>query len=409
MINRGPRSFFLRLKTVSLILSMILLAIVSISLYAQGISGSSSADQGQLPFNPISGRIIFEEKGCLECHAIDGYGGRVGPDLGREKFFGSFYDLASRLWNHAPQMAIQSDFLEKEWPSLTTNELDQLVSYIFYLRYLGEPGNVSMGKRLIETKGCLNCHSIGDQGSSDGIALDQLKEYASPLYIAQVIWNHGPAMQEQMVTMGVEHPTFDDNDITHLSAYLRESSRGQPSGRQYMSPGNPQAGALLFTSVGCSYCHAIDAGKPSQGARLSEMNLHRSVTAIAGTMWNHGNIMGEAMEAEGIKWPTFEGSEMADLIAYLYFSDYQISPGDPELGQQVFKGKSCAACHGQRETHEFTWATFPGQPTDLITTMWNHVPYMRELTVTKNIPWPELTAEDFQNLHAYLIHWVSKN
>ena len=135
------------------------------------------------------------------------------------------------------------------------------------------------------------------------------------------------------------------------------------------------------------------------------MNLHRSVTAIAGTMWNHGNLMWESMQEEEIEWPTFEGAQMADLIAYLYFFDYESSPGDPEAGQQVFEAKACAQCHGLGKPREFSRPTFPGKPADLIRTMWNHVPYMHQLTMTKNIAWPELTAEEFRNLYAYLLHW----
>jgi cytochrome c551/c552 len=380
---------------------LIVIAILIYCIYAT-ISGKALI-QESVPSNPMSGRIVFEEKGCIDCHAIDGFGGDIGPDLGREKFFGSFYDLASRLWNHAPKMMIQSDLLEKGWPSITSTELNQLISYLFYLRYLGEPGNVSKGMQLIEDKACLNCHRIGDHGAPDGIALDQLKVYASPLYIAQVIWNHGPDMQKKMIAMGIERTTFDNEDITHISAYLREFSRDRSPKRQYMSPGNPKEGSKLFNVKGCSRCHATDEDQPSEGARLSEMNLHRSVTAIAGTMWNHGNTMWKAMQEEGIEWPTFEGSEMADLIYYLYFFDYQSSPGDSKLGKHVFQTKSCSKCHAPGEPLAFDRTIYLATPTDLVRTMWDHVPYMHELIITKNIEWPELTAEELRNLYAYLL------
>ncbi|MFQ6675097.1 MAG: c-type cytochrome [Fidelibacterota bacterium] len=360
--------------------------------------------QGEIPSNPMAGRIVFEEKGCIECHSIDGFGGTVGPDLGREMFFGSFYDLASRLWNHAPQMAIRAEYLEKEWPTFTTDEMDKLISYLFFLRYLGKPGNVSRGKTLLETKGCLNCHRVGDAGNPEGIALDQLQEYASPLYVAQVIWNHGPEMQKKMQEMGIERPVFDNEDITHISAYLREFSRIQPSRKQFMSPGNPRRGSELFVTKWCSHCHADRRDQPSAGPRLEEIDLHRSVTAIAGSMWNHGNTMWQAMQEENIGWPTFEGPEMADLIAYLYFFDYHGSPGDPGVGAGVFRDKGCASCHAPGERVAFHWSPEKTSPTDLVRTMWNHVPLMRELIVTSNIPWPELTADELRHLYAYLLH-----
>jgi len=131
--------------------------------------GEEGQKNQRLPTNPIEGRIVLEEKGCINCHAIDGFGGDIGPDLVREKYYGSFYDLAARLLNHAPQMAIRVDLLGQKWPTLTGIETDQLISYLFYLRYLGEPGNVAKGKKLIKSKGCVNCHSIGNEGADDGI------------------------------------------------------------------------------------------------------------------------------------------------------------------------------------------------------------------------------------------------
>ncbi|MFQ6673996.1 MAG: c-type cytochrome [Fidelibacterota bacterium] len=387
------------------IIRLVLVGAAVTGLYVYATAGGKSSPQGEFPSNPMSGRIVFEEKGCIDCHSIDGYGGKIGPDLGREMFFGSFYDLASRLWNHAPQMAIQSETLEKEWLTLTSGELDQLISYLFYLRYLGEPGNVSDGKRLMETKGCLNCHRVDDEGAPGGVALDQLQDYASPLFVAQAIWNHGPEMQKKMIEMGIERPTFDDQDITHISAYLREFSRGRSTKSYYMSPGNPKKGAQLFVTKWCSHCHAAEKDQPSAGTRLSDIDLHRSVTSIAGTMWNHGNTMWKAMKEEMIDWPKFQGSEMADLIAYLYFFDYRSSPGDPGLGKRVFESKSCASCHAPGQPIAFEPSIHQATRTDLVRTMWNHVPLMHQLTVTKNIEWPHLTADELRHLYAYLLHY----
>lgn len=382
--------------------ALYLLLLASITLSGLTLRAAQRGER-EVPPNPMAGRMVFEEKGCTDCHSIDGYGSNIGPDLGRSQFFGSFYDLTARLWNHAPQMAIRYGYLAKDWPTMTVDELDLLTSYLFYLRYLGEPGSILKGKALIREKGCLDCHSIGSKGSSEGIALDRLQEYASPLYIVQSIWNHGPAMQKQIEARGLERPTFADDDITHISAYLREFSRGTATRRHYMSPGNPQTGAVLFRTKGCTNCHASEPGAESVGTALSDMDLHRSVTAIAGTMWNHGPMMWSAMEDAGIRWPTFKGSEMADLIAYLYFFDYQGQPGDPAVGQLVFDQKGCAGCHGQGEDLELGPDHPLSHPLELVTTMWNHVPHMRELTLSRSIPWPELSAEELSHLYAYLL------
>ncbi len=135
------------------IFNIVLITNLLIAIGLTYLFGEDDQKNEQLPTNPIVGRIIFEEKGCINCHAIDGFGGDIGPDLVREKYYGSFYDLAARLLNHAPQMAIRVDLLGQKWATLTSIETDQLISYLFYLRYLGEPGNVEQGKELIRSKG----------------------------------------------------------------------------------------------------------------------------------------------------------------------------------------------------------------------------------------------------------------
>jgi len=365
-----------------------------------------------IPSNPLSGRVVFEERGCIDCHDINAFGKKIGPALGGEKVFDNFYDLASRLWNHAPQMAVQAGSLKKEWPTMNRSELDGLISFLFFLRYLGEPGDIENGQKLLRKKTCLNCHRIGKEGAPEGITLDRLSEYASPLYTAQVIWNHGPTMQKKMIAGGISRPVFDDNDITDISAYLREYSRGQTVKRQYMSPGNPRAGFQLFKEKGCIKCHSMVRGQSSIGPGLHSMALHRSVTAIAAKMWNHGSMMSKVMEEENIRWPEFKESEMADLIAFLYFFDYYGSPGDEKKGEQVFRAKSCIKCHGTNTgdtTVTFGKSIRLDTPNDLVRTMWNHVPYMHEVTITKNIKWPELTEKDLRDLYAYLLKWFQRN
>ncbi len=382
-----------------LVLAVLLLAGLA---YVKGSAPVQS--RKDLPTNPMAGRIVFEEKGCIDCHAIDGYGGNVGPDLGQDQFFGGFYDLASRLWNHAPAMMVQAGSHDAKWSMLTTNEVDDLIAYLFYLRYLGEPGNISKGRQLIKDKGCLKCHTIDDEGEESGIPLDRLKAYASPLYVAQVIWNHGPDMQDQMKAMGIEPPRFEDESITHISAYLREFSRGTSGRRLYMSPGNPAAGEEVFKLKGCSVCHQGQAGDDVE-VPLEEMDLHRSVTAIAGTMWNHSQLMLDAMQQKGLKWPSFEGSEMADLIAYMYFYDYLASAGKPDQGRVIFGSKGCNRCHDSVEDI-MSSSSYPlATPSDLIRTMWNHVPHMRELVLTRNIDWPELSPAELRNLYAYFLEF----
>ena len=54
---------------------------------------------------PHRGASIFESQGCIQCHSVNGRGGKTAPDLGRR--IGRGYTpatLAAAIWNHAPRM-----------------------------------------------------------------------------------------------------------------------------------------------------------------------------------------------------------------------------------------------------------------------------------------------------------------
>ncbi|MCK5345770.1 MAG: c-type cytochrome, partial [Candidatus Heimdallarchaeota archaeon] len=175
----------------------------------------------ELPSNPLKGRIVFEEKGCIECHAISGYGGTVGPDLSRKHYYGSFLELASIIWNHIPQMDRKYRQLRVDRPNFTQAEMLNLIGFLYYLRYLGEPGSVASGKRLLKSKGCMVCHEVSGSGGDLGPDFAQIQQYASPLYIVQAMWNHVPAMQEKIEELKMKYPTLTGKEIVDISSYIR--------------------------------------------------------------------------------------------------------------------------------------------------------------------------------------------
>jgi cytochrome c551/c552 len=169
-----------------------------------------------------------------------------------------------------------------------------------------------------------------------------------------------------------------------------------------MSPGNPQNGSILFFTKGCGNCHSTEKDETSVGPKLTEMNLHGSVTDIAGIMWNHINSMWEVMKKEMIEWPVFKDAEMADVIAFLYFLDYLGIPGDPFEGENTFQTKACINCHGPEEDFAFDEYIKMEKPSDMVGAMWNHVPYMHEIMTKINVPWPELSPKDLRDLYSFL-------
>lgn len=366
-----------------------------------------NAQELTIPENPLKGRFVFEQKGCSTCHSIKGEGGDIGPDLGQKKFYGSFLQLAGIMWNHAPEMLRLMRELDLPYPEFSRTEMVELIAYLYYLRYLGEPGNLYRGKILVQKKSCLICHSIGGKGGKLGPAFDKLAKYISPLYMAQALWNHGPEMEKQIKKMGLKRPKFEKGEIVDLSAYIREASKGTVQEQVYMSPGNPKRGGIVFKEKGCLDCHAVNGEGKDIGPDLGELEWDYSVTEIAGLMWNHGSEMAMFMEEQKISWPKFSGKEMADLIAYLYFLRFADKPGDSIEGKKVFAEKGCVNCHGA-DAKGSEYAPDLSKSKGILSAinmaqiMWNHAPAMEERITEKFMRWPEFSGKEMRNLYAYL-------
>jgi mono/diheme cytochrome c family protein len=90
---------------------------------------------------------------------------------------------------------------------------------------------------------------------------------------------------------------------------------------QASSIGNAAHGRQLFVSQGCSNCHTYAGRGGSDAPNLDFMRGRLTAADIAnmsGIIWNHVPVMEAAFAEEGIPFPSFEGDQMADLIAYLH-------------------------------------------------------------------------------------------
>lgn len=363
-----------------------------------------------LPDNPLRGRVLLESKQCVNCHGIAGSDPSIGPTLDEGRFRGSFLELGAALWNHVPAMSVTFEVTELEWPELSGREATELISFLYFIDYLGRPGVADAGRRVFEARGCSSCHVIGGGGPRVGPDLADLRRFASPLSVAQEIWNHGPRMLESMRRMNVLPPQFAVGDLADLSAFIRQEAGPGLREPLLSTPGNPNRGAELFATKGCASCHGRGARGGPGGPDLTEFDLTRPAEAIAATMWNHGLAMSDAMQERGVSWPRFEGSELADVAAFLYFLGFVDPPGDPERGAQVFVDRSCVQCHGPGD--DPANRDLPGpvlassetaaSPATLVAAMWNHAPLMKEAILGADLHWPELDGADLRDLRAYL-------
>lgn len=351
----------------------------------------------------IQGRKVFEEKHCSQCHSIFERERKPGPKLKSSRFYGSFLDVFSSLWNHAPQMAVfmRKEVLER--PQFSTTELNQLVSFLYMLPYLGQPGDSRKGEALLTEKACFKCHFLGGKGNRNGIGLDSLSLFQSQVVLLQRMWNHGPEMIGQMKATGTPIPKFSGNEITDLFATLTERTREERR-KIFLGVGNVDSGQKLFIEKGCVKCHSIfgKGGKdaPDLGKTVSQSN----VTTLITRLWNHAAEMRESFRAKKLEWPHFTETEMNDLIVYLYSLNYVDKPGDPARGETVFESKRCVQCHFKTEEDrkKIVGDIKTADSILFATHLWNHIPAMEAAMVTQAVPWPDMSGQDLRDVLAFL-------
>jgi mono/diheme cytochrome c family protein len=384
-------------------------------------SASSFAAEPELPENPTIGSEVFIRKGCMNCHTILGEGGTVGPDLGNTKLHLSFMDLAGIMWNHSPQM--ERKFREEKFrrPRLNSEEMQNLIAFLYYLDYFDKPGDPVEGEKLFQEKKCSTCHSLGGKGGMmvptppQPPRLDRFKQYVSPIFFTTALWN---AMKNMTQAMRMHHhqdmdqPVFRENDVANILSYINAAGIVKEEySRVYITPGNPNTGRALLVQKGCVQCHTTGRSGESGKISLRAQDLRGSLTQIAGTIWKHGPKMWAKMAELEIPTPKFTVEEMSDLIAYLYFLQHVDEPGDPLRGKKLFQEqeKGCHKCHpirgvggDKKIAPDLATEKNLDTPVDIIRAMWNHGSEMEEKMQEKGVTWPKMEKGEMMDLVEFI-------
>ena len=91
-------------------------------------------------------------------------------------------------------MAARKIPLEK----ITTKEMADLFAFLYFIRYMDEPGDLQKGKALME-RACAKCHTPREGTKSD---LSRWGMYTNPILWAQMMWNHSGQMEREMKAKG---------------------------------------------------------------------------------------------------------------------------------------------------------------------------------------------------------------
>jgi mono/diheme cytochrome c family protein len=354
-----------------------------------------------IPEDPAKGFRLFYQKGCMECHAIGGYGGAAAQDLTKAVTEQSFYGIAQMIWNHIPKMSEKYEEEKIEWPSITPEEMSTMMPFLSYLNFFDKPGDPEEGEKVLFREKCVNCHRVGKVGIVKVKPLDEFKRYKSPVFFVTRLWNSGREVGEALRAEGMHLFNFQENDLMDMIAYIKRSGFGEfEAEKVYLSPPNPRNGQRLFLEEGCTDCHAREAAprESFEGVALGPF------TQIARRMLNHA-MWSDPNRPEMPLTP----EEMSDLVSYVYFLSYAGKPGNPEVGKGLFVEKKCAECHGTDGSEGTVAPGLTGNesitsPIDVLSGMWNTAPQkMQKEMVEAGVPWPQFEGRELADLFAYIL------
>lgn len=373
------------------------LAMTVLALLAPPSASMSIAQEG----DPFRGRDLFAQKGCSRCHSVWGHGGSLGPDIVVVVQGKTWYELVGDFWNHTPRMMEEVSQQGYEWPLLDSHEMADTLSYLYYLRLFDRPGDPARGAETYARLQCAECHTLGHRGGDGGGPLDLFGAYPSPTPLAQAMWNAGPRMQVEQVGRGRTIPQFVGSEMADLQAHIRADGLRPDRDVKLQPLPDPVRGAVVFNKKRCGSCHGTDR---DQAPDVSMAALSRTVAEITGMLWNHSYAMSSDMEANNIPFPRFEGTELSDLIAHLYFLGFVGAPGDPDMGARIFAEKGCADCHqdGVEGVPDVARMGADIDRVGLAAAMWNHAPRMHQLMAEKLPYWPKFETGEMRHLAAYL-------
>lgn len=150
------------------------------------------------------GERVFESKGCVHCHV-----GQLALENRLKNM--TLTDIAVDMWNHAPRMLDQP-------PTLSPEEMRQLLSYLWMRQFVYPGGSVAGGKKVFEERRCAECHAGGAHGAPQ--LPGQAHKY-SEVTIISALWRHGPQMLNRMQQAGIGWPSFrNSQEVADLIAYL---------------------------------------------------------------------------------------------------------------------------------------------------------------------------------------------
>ena len=354
---------------------------------AAALAAGSVWAAGLIAGDARRGEQLFQSQQCIQCHSFQGKGGTAAPDLAKpvDRNYTPAV-MTSLMWNHAPAMwgAMKTKGIVKSL--LTPDNAADLFAYFVSARYFDRPGDAARGKAAFTARHCADCHGITAQIPGGGPPVAKWESLADPLVLAEQMWNHGAQMRAAFAQRKFQWAALTGQELTDILVYLQNLPETRDLAHHFEFPPSDE-GEKLFQSKGCVGCHT--------GAMAPERLLHnQTLTDIAAAMWHHQPQMKQPP-------PALTPEEMRQLIGYLWARQYFTGTGSAERGKKVFIDKNCGTCHNDPSSGAPKLEKGQSDIT-MVAALWEHGPRMLDLMNSKKIPWPRFTAQQMDDLIAYL-------
>ena len=202
----------------------------------------------------IAGIQIYRERDCSYCHAINGVGGAVGPDLSTIGARTTEETLTAYLQN--PSAMIPNTLHPKL--VFTTDQLNDLVAYLLTL---GAPVKYSPEALVLVEQHCLVCHTINGKGGNVGPALSNEGNLRTLIFLANFITD--PQSEVQGATMPSFKSVLSLAQIDDIAAYLYSLRKASPP------PGPTSTPTLTSTPTSTPSSTPSSTRAPHQRPRLT--------------------------------------------------------------------------------------------------------------------------------------------
>src|SRR4030042_4687342 len=203
-------------------------------------------------------------------------------------------EMTGTSWSHSGQMWQEMRRIGLPFPVCSANEMSDLMSYLYFIQFYEERGDIKEGKKLYREKACIFCHALEDEGENIGPDLSEEEAKLSPVFLSFAMWNHAIIMEDMLEEKNLTWPRFSGNEMRDLVSYVREAAKitRKEKMARGVTPSQPGAlflsaqkfdlnlaknGEKIYATKACNACHSIKEKKQAMGGSLVNITKKRAL------------------------------------------------------------------------------------------------------------------------------------